>query len=46
MDYTAYVEQKEHVIYSPFNFGAETSGYLQFIVEYYDCLPLRFEIQF
>ncbi len=37
-----YFGDKENTVKSPFNCGKEVSTYLQFIVEYYDCLPLRY----
>jgi len=34
-------EDLPYIVPSPYNYAAEVSYYLQFIVEYYECLPLR-----
>lgn len=41
LSWADYQEEKQNIVLSPFNYGAEASGYLQFIVEYCDCLPVR-----
>ncbi len=41
LDWEHIQKVRDNTIFSPFNFGAETTGYIQFMIEYYDCLPLR-----